>query len=630
MTTQTTNRGGLRVAALTTCTLLASLGTVLAPQAAEAGTYPGATGKIVFTSDRDARGTTEIYTMNPDGTEATRLTNDTTAEFFPTWNAAGTKIAFERWQPAADGGAHGIYVMNPDGSGQTLVSANDSKPSWSPDGTRLAVVGSNGIDVINADGSGRTHLTDAGFDPEWSPNGDKIAFGSSRDGGLPQLYVMNADGSNQTRITSNDDWDQEPTWSPDGTKIAIHRMLTPDLYDVLVTMNADGTGETTLVGPPLDAWAPSWSPDGTRIGFTSHPDGDGTAALYAVTVDGHGLQRLSAPALKFYNDRTPDYQPVPNQAPTVTPTSGTVQYSDPISPLTVTGTDPDGDPVTLGASGLPASLGFTDNGSGSGTVSGTATADPGSYTVTYSANDAHNPATTATGTIVVTREDCTLAYTGDLYVAAGASTNLKAHFDESDATKGDPSGHSVVFDLVDSAGNTYPQHPASTTNSAGDAVASLALPSGVYTVGAHFDGDTRYDTCRATEVVVTVASAKSKVSGAGWIALPTRTSFGFNVVPQGNGLWAGPVQVRIPASQGQFDGTSVSSVTFSGTHRATLSGAGSYNHVAGYGYTVSVVDNGTSTKTPDQISLVITSPSGQTVYSTGLQALRGGNLVVVR
>ena len=71
---------------------------------------------------------------------------------------------------------------------------------------------------MNADGSDQTRLTDsAGWevDPSWSPDGSRIAFSSDRDVNS-QIYVMNADGSDQTRFTNNDRWEGTPSWSPIG------------------------------------------------------------------------------------------------------------------------------------------------------------------------------------------------------------------------------------------------------------------------------------------------------------------------------------------------------------------------------------------------------------------------------
>ena len=90
-------------------------------------TFPGSNGKIVFISDRD--GNWEIYTMNADGSEQTRLTINNSDDQFPSWSPDGTKIVF-----VSD--RHGyleIYTMNADGSGQTRLTTNptnDKNPDW--------------------------------------------------------------------------------------------------------------------------------------------------------------------------------------------------------------------------------------------------------------------------------------------------------------------------------------------------------------------------------------------------------------------------------------------------------------------------------------------------------------------
>ena len=81
--------------------------------------------------------------------------------------------------------------------------------------------------VMVADGSGQTRLTSNSAEdryPDWSPDSSKIAFMSDRDGNW-EIYVMGADGSRQTRLINNDKWDSLPSWSPDGSKIAFHSCL---------------------------------------------------------------------------------------------------------------------------------------------------------------------------------------------------------------------------------------------------------------------------------------------------------------------------------------------------------------------------------------------------------------------
>jgi Tol biopolymer transport system component len=89
--------------------------------------FPGQNGKIVFVSDRD--GNNEVYTMNADGSNQSRLTNNTAGEAWPSWSPDGTKIAFTS---SRDGNVE-IYTMNADGSNQTNISNNkgsDQYPAW--------------------------------------------------------------------------------------------------------------------------------------------------------------------------------------------------------------------------------------------------------------------------------------------------------------------------------------------------------------------------------------------------------------------------------------------------------------------------------------------------------------------
>ena len=162
----------------------------------------------------------------------------------------------------------------------------DIYPAWSPDGTRIAFTSDRdgGIDnfeiyVMDADGGDQTRITNNdAWDgiPAWSPDGTRIAFTSDRDGNL-EIYVMDADGSNQTRITNNDALDWDPAWSPDGTRIAFtsERDGNDETFnDEVYVMDADGSNQTRITNNDALDWDPAWSPDGTRIAFTSERDGN--------------------------------------------------------------------------------------------------------------------------------------------------------------------------------------------------------------------------------------------------------------------------------------------------------------------------------------------------------------------
>ena len=155
--------------------------------------------------------------------------------------------------------------------------ADETKPA------EAAFPGANGmIAFAHYDGNGEeqiflldpkvslTQLTDSGGShPAWSPNGRRLAFSSSRDGD-DEIYVMNADGTDQTRLTNNPASDGAPAWSPDGAKIVFqsNRDGNREIY----VMSANGSGQIRLTNNPAADSNPAWSPDGSTIAFDSDRD----------------------------------------------------------------------------------------------------------------------------------------------------------------------------------------------------------------------------------------------------------------------------------------------------------------------------------------------------------------------
>ena len=264
--------------------------------------------RIVFRASH--RGGSDIYVMRPDGSEQRPvLESNSTIEWTPALSPDGKKIAFARTLRRRDPHSD-IYVMGSDGSNVTRLTDHPSEegfPTWSPDGLRIAfqagVVGfpdppwpTDGaarIHVINADGSNRTRLTEndaAETTPQWSPDGNSILFASDL-GGNWDIYVIDADGTGQTRLTNDPGEDIMPIWSPDGTRVAFVSDRGGVLDIFLMELNG---GEPERLTEDSGIWELSgmaWSPDGLSIAFGATRDR--AADIYVVSLADGTENRLT-------------------------------------------------------------------------------------------------------------------------------------------------------------------------------------------------------------------------------------------------------------------------------------------------------------------------------------------------
>jgi TolB protein len=187
----------------------------------------------------------------------------------------------------------------------TETPGPDQNPVWSPDGRRIAFRtrrdGNDEIYLMDADGSNEVNLTRTDdrdeWGPTWSPDGEWLAFNTSvAERTSLRLYVVRPDGTDGHFLGKS--FAEFPAWSPDGRRIAFASMrpgqagINPD-YDLRV-IDVDGTRERRLTSTSaVMEMFPQWSPDGSRIAFMAGPVGMSVIAVWVMDADGQALERLT-------------------------------------------------------------------------------------------------------------------------------------------------------------------------------------------------------------------------------------------------------------------------------------------------------------------------------------------------
>ena len=185
-----------------------------------------------------------------------------------------------------------LYRTETDGTGlQTINNLGARHATASPDGTRILCVVGDQVTTVSPTGKNPQTLTSGpalNWHPMFSPDGSKIAFTSNRDGGDWELYVMNANGSNEVRITNRNGEDSMPCWSPDGSKIYY---MYSDAADIKIwRMDPDGTdAEAVSTGTGYDAY-PVVNPAGTKIVFARNIGVN--QQVYTMDIDGGNIAEL--------------------------------------------------------------------------------------------------------------------------------------------------------------------------------------------------------------------------------------------------------------------------------------------------------------------------------------------------
>jgi Tol biopolymer transport system component len=265
-------------------------------------------GMVVFQSNRT--GVTEVYTMNADGTNVMRLTNNPAIDGGARWTPDGTRIVFSSQR----GTAREIWIMNADGSDPrqlTNLGLASNMPDMSPDGSRVAFHAPRGdgewdIYIMNADGTEVRAITSANsyLRPRWSPDGLKLLVQYAEStaactcaGVFPicpcdsRVGVINPDGSGLQLLPVFGREAAYGEWSPDGRHIVFTSLFSAPGETQrwqLVIMHADGSGGRSLTRGALDEWSPAWSASTGRIFFVRR------FSIYSVRPDGSDVRRLSA------------------------------------------------------------------------------------------------------------------------------------------------------------------------------------------------------------------------------------------------------------------------------------------------------------------------------------------------
>jgi len=285
---------------------------------------------IAFVSDSgnsvtatDARGTS-IFLMHADGSHKQRLTSANFEDKNPRWSPDGSAITFETSRAPA-----GIWIMNSDGSNQRSLLTNSAfgfpnELHWSQDGHSIAFgayasasSSERVIMIADANGAHAHRFIPSSHNqhwPSWSPDGAKIAFMEEDDSVGYSIYVANADGTAQQRLSFGTDF--MPEWSPDGSRIVFVNLDVQNFSSSRIfVMQADGSHKLALTTGDVDE--PTWSPDGRQLAFErfgtdSAPNGP--IEIYRMNADGSrvlAITEVGSTLQEFDQAQSPVWKPAP-------------------------------------------------------------------------------------------------------------------------------------------------------------------------------------------------------------------------------------------------------------------------------------------------------------------------------
>lgn len=264
----------------------------------------------------------KVYQIDQDGAEQKLVSSTNRQAMSPAWAADGRHFAYMEFQA----GKGWLYLQDMATGKRIPVSttgtALDFTPAFSPDQQTMAFsrATEEGTDLYSINVKSNCclrRLTVGRFSdnlsPTFSPDGQRIAFVSTRPG-LPQIYVMAADGTDQQLFAPFDygvtGSSNAPEWSPDGQSVAFHRDVAGTLQVFVLDVRTRTVRQLTSVGRNED---PTWAPDSRHLAFVS--DRSGYRQLWIIDLDTGRIR----PLLQQSGARLPAWSPRLSEATSTTP-----------------------------------------------------------------------------------------------------------------------------------------------------------------------------------------------------------------------------------------------------------------------------------------------------------------------
>jgi len=250
----------------------------------------------------DLSGASQVFTVNPDGSDVRQLTHVAAPDQAgdPNYSPDGTRIAYV----SNAGGTFQIWTMRADGTGQRQLITDPGHdafvPRWAPDGKHLVYTRCTSpfgfaectIAIVGRDGHGVHDITGGhwvDFDARYSPDGRTIAFSSNREGLLAAIWRMAPDGGGLRRLTGPDLEAFWPDYAPDGAHVLFTSNFERPISQIY-TMTPNGKRVTQLTSfTDQSGDFASYSPDGRQVVL------DFNGALAVMNADGSGIHTIVSP-----------------------------------------------------------------------------------------------------------------------------------------------------------------------------------------------------------------------------------------------------------------------------------------------------------------------------------------------